>query len=177
MAKTPSRPANPRSGTRRARQEAERRAAQRKRIVLIVAAVAAVVAVGIAALSLGSSDTADTTDTTAAVSEAVTLVSAQEATELIASHTGDDTFAVVDVRSPEEFASGHLEGAVNLNVEDPAFADLIGELDPAGTYLVYCHSGNRSAVATAQLRDAGFEHVFELDGGITSWSGAGLPLV
>lgn len=64
--------------------------------------------------------------------------------------------AIIDVRTPEEFAAGHVPGAVNLDVQSPQFADQVAALDPqAGTYLIYCRSGNRSAVAAEQMRAAG----------------------
>jgi rhodanese-related sulfurtransferase len=84
---------------------------------------------------------------------------------------------VIDVRTPAEFAEGHIEGAVNIDVEDPAaFTAAVANLDPAATYAVYCRSGNRSATATAYLVDEGFASVAELDGGIVAWTDAGLPV-
>lgn len=80
---------------------------------------------------------------------------------------------VIDVRTPEEFASGHVEGAVNLNVQDPAFATEIAELDKSGRYLVYCRSGNRSAVATDKMRAIGLD-VYD-GGGLTDMADAGWP--
>ena len=67
----------------------------------------------------------------------------------------DDTTVVVDVRTPEEFAGGHLAGAVNLDVGGASFADEVAALDPAVDYVVYCQSGNRSAAAAAAFEDAG----------------------
>ncbi|MFM2412018.1 MAG: hypothetical protein RLZZ587_351, partial [Actinomycetota bacterium] len=46
--------------------------------------------------------------------------------------------AVIDVRTPAEFAEGHLEGAVNINIEDPTFADQVSALSKDGTYVIYC---------------------------------------
>ncbi len=73
---------------------------------------------------------------------------------------------VIDVRTPQEFAAGHIEGALNINVESPDFAARIADLDPEGTYAVYCRSGNRSRVAVQQMERAGLTNVFGLDGGI-----------
>lgn len=78
--------------------------------------------------------------------------------------TGDVT--VIDVRTPQEFAAGHIEGALNINVESPDFAAQIADLDPEGTYAVYCRSGNRSRVAMQQMEQAGFANMFGLEGGI-----------
>lgn len=63
---------------------------------------------------------------------------------------------VIDVRTPAEFASGHLEGAVNIDVQSPDFEALVSELDPAGTYYVYCRSGNRSGQAIDRMTALGF---------------------
>jgi rhodanese-related sulfurtransferase len=69
---------------------------------------------------------------------------------------------VIDVRTPAEYAAGHLEGAVNIDVEGPGFAAAVSELDPAGTYAVYCRSGRRSAVAADQMDRAGIVDVTDL---------------
>ena len=71
--------------------------------------------------------------------------------------TLDATKVLVDVRTPEEFAEGHLEGAVNLPVESPAFGELITQLDPGVEYVVYCRSGRRSEIAAEQMVDIGLE--------------------
>lgn len=83
---------------------------------------------------------------------------------------------VVDVRTPAEYAAGHLAGAVNINVQGPGFEDAVAGLDPSARYAVYCHSGSRSAVAVAYLVAHGFRHVAELAGGITAWQAAGRPV-
>lgn len=63
---------------------------------------------------------------------------------------------VLDVRTPGEFAEGHLDGAVNIDVQAPDFATRAGELPTDAPIVVYCRSGNRSAAAVAVLRDLGF---------------------
>lgn len=84
---------------------------------------------------------------------------------------------VIDVRTPAEFSSGHLEGAVNIDIAAPDFATRISELDPQQTYAVYCRSGNRSGVATTQMQADGFSSVYDLQGGIGAWQAAGYPIV
>lgn len=84
---------------------------------------------------------------------------------------------IIDVRTPEEFAEGHLEGAVNMNVQGADFAAQISSLDPAGLYAVYCRSGNRSQAAVAAMADGGLSGIFELETGIVGWQEAGLPVV
>jgi rhodanese-related sulfurtransferase len=83
---------------------------------------------------------------------------------------------VLDVRTPAEFADGHLAGAVNIDIQDPGFQSTISELDRHTTYLVYCRSGNRSKAATDYMRGLGFSTIYELDGGIVAWNAASLPL-
>lgn len=84
---------------------------------------------------------------------------------------------VLDVRTPEEYAAGHLPGAVNLDVGSPDFAARVAELDPALPYAVYCQSGNRSGVALQQLLDAGIGDAYHLAGGIGAWQAAGGEVV
>ncbi len=89
---------------------------------------------------------------------------------------GDDV-VLLDVRTAQEFAEGHLDGAVNLDVTSPDFTAGLGELDPEATYAVYCRSGNRSQTAIAAMRDAGFSAVADLSGGIQAWASDGRPVV
>jgi phage shock protein E len=70
---------------------------------------------------------------------------------------------VVDVRTPAEFVTGHLEGAVNIDIEASDFATKIATLDKKPPYFVYCRSGNRSSQAVAQMKKTGFTSV--TDGG------------
>jgi phage shock protein E len=84
---------------------------------------------------------------------------------------------VIDVRTPAEYAAGHLDGAVNIDVEGSGFADQVAALDKDATYAVYCRSGNRSRTATQQMADAGIGTIYELGGGIVAWSTAGYQIV
>lgn len=72
--------------------------------------------------------------------------------------------ALVDVRTPEEVAEGYLDGAVNLNIDDPGFRDALDELDREATYVLYCRTGNRSSQAAAIMDDLGFESVYDVGG-------------
>jgi phage shock protein E len=84
---------------------------------------------------------------------------------------------ILDVRTPEEFAEGHIAGAINIPVEYPDFIDRVSELDPNGTYAVYCRSGNRSQPAVAGMQQVGITGIYELQSGTNGWSSAGQPLV
>lgn len=89
----------------------------------------------------------------------------------------DSSTTIIDVRTPAEFAEGHLEGAINIDLGDPGFASRIAALDPAGSYVVYCHSGNRSAQAATAMADLGFTDVADAGGIDTAAATTGLPVV
>ena len=76
---------------------------------------------------------------------------------------------LVDVRRPDEFASGHLPGAVNIEVTAPDFAQRVASLTKAAPTYLYCRSGARSAKAAEQLAQAGFARVSNLLGGVLDW--------
>ena len=88
---------------------------------------------------------------------------------------GADT-VIVDVRTPAEYATGHLEGAVNLDLQSPSFDEAVDELDADVDYVVYCQSGNRSAQAVSVMVDA--DLTVQDAGGIDEAANAtGLPVV
>jgi rhodanese-related sulfurtransferase len=80
---------------------------------------------------------------------------------------------VIDVRTPAEFAAGHLQGAINIDVESPTFVAGIDALSKSGSYAVYCHSGRRSALASDQMSSAGFTSITNLQGGLADLQSAG----
>ena len=83
----------------------------------------------------------------------------------------------LDVRTPGEFAEGHIEGARLIDFQSGNFENEIATLDKNATYAVYCRSGNRSGQAVKVMQDAGFANVFNMNGGVIDWANAGLPLV
>jgi rhodanese-related sulfurtransferase len=98
--------------------------------------------------------------------------SALQVTQII--NRGKST--VIDVRSAEEFAAGHLRDAKNIPLAD--LATRIGELEKSKgrSVVVVCQTGARSDKAVRQLAAAGFDDVVSLDGGLTAWQAAGLPV-
>ncbi len=84
---------------------------------------------------------------------------------------------LVDVRTPGEYASGHLEGALSIDWTGSAFQEGIAKLEKEKPVLLYCASGRRSAAARSAMEQAGFKDVKHLDGGIGSWTKAGKPVV
>ncbi len=94
-----------------------------------------------------------------------------------ATKISDSSVTLVDVRTPGEFMSGHIAGATNIDFESGTFEADIQKLDKAKVYAVYCRSGNRSGRATALMAKDGFKAVFNLNGGVIDWTGAGQALV
>jgi rhodanese-related sulfurtransferase len=84
---------------------------------------------------------------------------------------------LVDVRTPEEFASGHLENARNFDYYAPDFAQKLAALDKNKPVLVYCAVGGRSGSAAAQLKQMGFKNIVDLEGGFRAWSAAGKKVI
>jgi len=84
---------------------------------------------------------------------------------------------ILDVRTPEEFAEGYIQNAINLDFYRDDFKTELGKLNKEKTYFVYCKAGGRSASAADMMLKEGFKNVVDLDGGITAWEEAKLPLV
>lgn len=98
-------------------------------------------------------------------------------TQEFASSIKNSEVVILDVRTPGEFASGHIQGAINIDVEGPDFQSQIATLDKSKEYAIYCRSGRRSIVAADLMSDKGFTKLSNLESGIISWQGSGYPLV
>ena len=97
--------------------------------------------------------------------------------DLVQRLEGEDAPVILDVRSPEEFAEGHIPGAINV-----PYDQIAANLDSLASFLtaevvVYCRTGRRAGVAEKALREAGFTRVMDLEGHMTTWNEAGLPIV
>lgn len=100
-------------------------------------------------------------------------VDAEKAAGIIAA---DAEITVIDLRTPDEFAEGHLEGAVNVDFLDSAFEAQLGKLDPTKPYLVHCASGRRSAQSMEVFDKLKFTKIYHLSTGYKSWVDAGKPV-
>lgn len=123
-------------------------------------AAAAVLATG-ALLSLtacGTNSTAQSAPTTSTSQQAANAV-------------------VLDVRTPAEYSSGHLEGAQNVDFSSSNFRNSVSTLPKSGSYIVYCRSGNRSAAATGVMKELGFTNVTDAGGMEAAAQETGLPVV
>ena len=86
--------------------------------------------------------------------------------------------AVIDVRTADEWNSGHLDGAVNIDIQSADFATKIDSLDHAANYVIYCHSGRRAGIALTNMQSLGFTGTLTNAGGIDEAAAAtGLPIV
>lgn len=88
----------------------------------------------------------------------------------------DTTACVLDVRTAEEYAEGHLKGAANIDwLQEEAFINSAEKLAKDKTYYVYCRSGRRSNAAATKMQSLGFK-VIDMKGGFLAWTEAGLPI-
>lgn len=88
----------------------------------------------------------------------------------------DKKNVVLDVRTPEEFAEGHIPGAINIDFNADDFDQKISKLDKDKTYLVHCAAGGRSARACGKLGKMDFKSLYNLEGGMGAWEKAGKPV-
>lgn len=94
-------------------------------------------------------------------------ISPQEFHDMI---TKDPKLQVVDVRTPQEFAAGHIKGAKNVDFRSPDFEKNIAKaVKKRKTVLVYCRSGKRSLNAMNLMVKNGFKDVYNMEGGILAW--------
>ena len=112
----------------------------------------------------------------ATAGSAVTNVSVGKAQTLLKERAGKADFVILDVRTPEEFAEGHIDGAVNLDIQARDFEKKLRALDRKKSYLVYCRTGNRSRKATVAMEALGFHSIFHMNDGIVRWKQQNLPL-
>ncbi|WP_298301116.1 rhodanese-like domain-containing protein [uncultured Erythrobacter sp.] len=105
----------------------------------------------------------------ASVTSGTRDVSIAEASALLSGEAG---IVVLDVRTPEEFAAGHIEDAVNLDFLSEDFAANLAELGKDTTYVLHCKSGARSAKALEIMKEQGFESIAHMNEGFDAWTAA-----
>lgn len=101
--------------------------------------------------------------------QALQTISAGDAILLISL---DPTLTIIDVRTAGEYATGHIPGAVNIDISS-SFTEGLGKLDRDGTYLIYCAAGGRGSSALRIMGEEGFMNVYNLRGGISAWEREG----
>ena len=95
----------------------------------------------------------------------------------IQSNRENPDFIILDVRTPDEWKSEHIENAINIDLFSRAFREELEQLDKSRTYLVYCLTGNRSGKALRIMKDMDFKNVYKISGGFLKWKKEGLPTV
>jgi rhodanese-related sulfurtransferase len=105
--------------------------------------------------------------------EAIRNIDVASAAQVIAE---DDSVVILDIRTPGEFAKGHIKGAVNIDYMANDFAAKLSALDKDRKYLMHCQSGGRSGKSLPKFKELGFKTVFHLDAGFAGWQKAGWPV-
>ncbi len=139
---------------------------------LMLAAMTALLALPACSQAQTSDAPAQSQD--AAVAMKVTHIDAAQASALM---TARPNLVVLDVRTPGEFAAGHIDGAVNIDFKNSNFAAQLSVLDKSQGYLIHCRSGGRSTRSLQTFKQAGFSHIIHMDGGMIGWNRASLPTV
>jgi rhodanese-related sulfurtransferase len=106
-----------------------------------------------------------------------TAVSPKEASDLIKKNEGNSDFVILDIRTPGEYQSGHIENSIMIDFYSKTFAEEVNRLDKGKTYLIHCRSGNRSTRSMELFKKLQFQKIFHLSSGINGWNSKGLPLV
>lgn len=99
----------------------------------------------------------------------------QGAYELIRNHPGVTTMVTLDLRPADQFAAGHLQNAVDIAYTAGGFAASVASLDKSASYFLYDASGTEAPAAASAMHDAGFKHVYYVEGGYAAWTGQQLP--
>ena len=137
-------------------------------LIIVVISLLALVPAGLAGCSSKATPTATAMAT-------VNNLSVADANTLIQKNANNPDFTIIDVRTQGEYQDGHIKDAINIDVNSGSFKTDVSSLDTTKTYLVYCQTGVRSANASAQMVGLGFQHVYNMTGGISDWTAAGYP--
>ena len=93
-------------------------------------------------------------------------------TEWVKLHDESEESVIIDVRTDDEFSTGYIEGAVNIDFYmGNKFISEIDKLDKSKSYFIYCKSGARSGQTCELMKQKGFKKVYNLEGGILGWTG------
>lgn len=99
----------------------------------------------------------------------VKKISAADAKKLIDDNKDNSQFKIIDIRTPEEYAAGNIDGSVNIDFYGSDFLQEISKLDKDETHLVYCNTGGRSAQSMQVFEQLGFKDTYNLEGGYNAW--------
>ncbi len=110
---------------------------------------------------------------TSLTAQSVKDITSTEVSNVIKQNKG---IVILDVRTPDEFNSGHIAGAKNIDIRQADAINKIGALDKKSTYLVYCRTNNRSKAVSDYMIQNGFKNVYKVVDGIVGWNANALPL-
>jgi rhodanese-related sulfurtransferase/glutaredoxin len=103
-------------------------------------------------------------------------VNVQEANMIIEENKSNENFVLLDIRTPEETATGIISGAETLDFYADNFSQEVDKLDKNKTYFIYCRSGNRSAATADIMKLKRFTNIYNMEGGINDWVSNGYPI-
>ncbi len=104
-------------------------------------------------------------------------ITCKQALELIQKHSQDTNFVILDVRTPEEFNSGHIKKAIIIDYKSVNFQEEINKFDKRKTYLVYCKAGGRSAKSIGIMKNLNFNNLYHLYEGMEIWKKDGYKVL
>lgn len=90
--------------------------------------------------------------------------------------SGKTKYVILDVRTPAEFNSGHIKGAINIDITQNDAYSKLDKLDTKAKYIVYCRTQNRSQVVGNYMINKGFTEVYKMQDGITGWIAGGFSV-
>jgi rhodanese-related sulfurtransferase len=137
-----------------------------KRLLIILLVTAVILTVGCAKTTTPEPETP---------TQIIEDITTDQASTLIEENQNNPDFVILDVRTPAEFDSGHIENAINIDYYSDTFQDELDSLDKDKTYLIYCEVGGRSKDALAIMKGLGFMEVYNMLDGINQWQADGLP--
>ena len=88
----------------------------------------------------------------------------------------DKKWIVLDVRSAEEFNSGHIKGALNIDIRQPDAFSKIDKLNKNAKYIVHCRTNHRSGMAVEHMMQSGFKNIYQMLDGWSGWLTNNLPV-
>lgn len=102
----------------------------------------------------------------------IEVITAEEMKEI----SNIEDVQLIDVRTPEEYEEGYIEGFQNIDYYSESFSQEIEKLDKSKPVIVYCKSGRRSADCAKKLKEKGFIKIYDLEGGIAKWEFEGFEV-
>ena len=100
----------------------------------------------------------------------IQMIPPGQAHNFILQQEDNHNFSIIDVRTPDEFRSGHIEGAINIDWLDESKRPQLIDATKQRVVLLYCRSGNRSLAAAKYIKNQGALSIFNIDGGIIEWN-------